>query len=307
MSGAQAPAPQIGEQFAALVAEWQSRLTPLPDKPQETADATLRTLWQLAAGQPLSLEAALAADALPPLDTTAEQRLRDLLTQRASGVPLAHLTGRQRFMGLDMLAGPAALIPRQETELLGHAALALVREQIARAGAATVIDVCTGSGNLALAIARHEPNARVHASDLSVDAVELARRNAEFLGVAQRVDLRAGDLLEPFDQPAFRAQVDVLICNPPYISSGKVESMHHEISAFEPRLAFDGGPLGVRILQRLIREAPRFLAPQGWLAFEVGEGQGPAVLRRLEVGGVFKQRRSVCDARGEIRAIVASR
>ena len=293
--------------LAALLADWRPRLTPLPDKPQETADATLRTLWQLACGRALSLEAALEAGALPPLDAAAEQRLHDLLTRRASGVPLAHLTGRQRFMGLDMLAGPAALIPRTETELLGNAALALVREQVARTGTATVIDVCTGSGNLALAIARHAPAARVQASDLSTDAVELARRNAEFLGVASRVDLRAGDLLEPFDEPAFHAQVDVLICNPPYISSGKVDTMHHEISAFEPRLAFDGGPLGVRILQRLIREAPRFLAPRGWLAFEVGEGQGPAVMRRLEVGGVFRQQRSVRDARGEIRAIVASR
>ena len=293
--------------FSALLAEWQGRLTPLPDKPHETADATLRTLWQLACGQAMSLEAALDVPLLPALDAAAEQRLHALLMQRVDGVPLAHLTGRQRFMDLDMLAGPAALIPRHETELLGRAALALVQEQIARTGSATVIDVCTGSGNLALAIARHAPQARVHASDLSEDAVALARRNAEWLNVASRVDLRAGDLLEPFDDAAFHERVDVLICNPPYISSGKVDAMHHEISAFEPRLAFDGGPLGVRILQRLIREAPRFLAPRGWLAFEVGEGQGPAVLRRLEVGGVFKERRSVLDARGEVRAIVASR
>jgi release factor glutamine methyltransferase len=295
------------QRLAELGAEWRSRLTTLPDKPQETVEATLQTLWHLAAGRPLSLEAALEIDTLPALDAAADRQLQALIEQRAGGVPLAHLTGRQRFMGQDMLAGAAALIPRAETELLGQAALALVQTRLAEVGRATVVDVCTGSGNLALAIAAHAPGAQVHASDLSDDAVELARRNAAHLGVADRVDLRVGDLLEPFDQPAFHGAVDVLICNPPYISSGKVDTMHHEISAFEPRLAFDGGPLGVRILQRLIREAPRFLAPQGWLAFEVGEGQGPAVLRRLDAGGVFVRQRSVRDARGEIRAIIASR
>lgn len=293
--------------FGEFLARLRDRLTILPDKPGETVEATLTTLWLLACGQPLSLEAAVERGALPALDAAAEQRLHALIDQRAAGTPLAHLTGRQRFMGLDMLAGPQALIPRVETELLGRAALALVSERVAQAGQALVIDVCTGSGNLALAIAQHEPKARVHASDLSEDAVALARANAAHLGVDQRVDLRAGDLLEPFDQPPFHGTVDVLICNPPYISSGKVDTMQHEISAFEPRLAFDGGPLGVRILQRLIREAPRFLAPQGWLAFEVGEGQGPAVLRRLEIGGVFKQLRPLRDAAGEIRAIVAAR
>jgi release factor glutamine methyltransferase len=293
--------------LAELCGQWQARLTTLPDKPQETVEATLRTLWHLACGQPLSLEAALALADLPALDGAADQRLRGLIERRADGVPLALLTGRQRFMGLDMLAGAAALIPRRETELLGDAALALVRTRLAEAGGARVVDVCTGSGNLALAVARHEPRAQVHASDLSADAIDLAGRNAEHLGVASRVDLRVGDLLEPFDQPAFHGAVDVLICNPPYISSGKVDTMQREISDFEPRLAFDGGPLGVRILQRLIREAPRFLAPRGWLAFEVGAGQGSAVLHRLDAGGVFRQQRSVCDAGGEIRAIVASR
>lgn len=122
-----------------------------------------------------------------------------------------------------------------------------------------------------------------------------------------RVEFHAGDLFEPFNQAGFHGQVDLLVCNPPYISSQKVDAMNGEISGFEPRLAFDGGPLGVRILQRLIREAPACLRPGGRLAFEVGPGQGPAALKRLQSSGAFTQHRSVTDARGEIRALLAFR
>jgi release factor glutamine methyltransferase len=286
--------------------ELAARLQTLPDKPQETAAATLKVLWHLAVGRPMSIEAADEAS-LPELDAPAEARLVELTTQRLSGTPLAHLSGRQRFMGLEMLAGPDALIPRRETELLGLAALELLREMARGSDELRVIDVCTGSGNLALALAHHEPRARVFAADLSEQAVALAARNAEHLGLSPRVQWRSGDLLEPFNEPAFREAVDLLVCNPPYISSQKVDTMASEISGFEPRLAFDGGPLGVRILQRLIREAPRYLKPGAWLAFEVGHGQGPAVLKRLQAGGAYAQTRSVADAQGEIRVLLASR
>jgi release factor glutamine methyltransferase len=295
-------APAFQSRCAALA----ERLQTLPDKPEETAAATLRALWHLAAGQALSVEAAQER-ALPTLAADGEQRLDDLIAQRVSGIPLAHLTGRQRFMGLELLAGKEALIPRRETELLGQAALAVLRQLAATRERVTVVDVCTGSGNLALALAQHEPKAQVFASDLSEEAVALARRNAQHLGLSDRVELRAGDLLAPLDEPRFHGAVDLLVCNPPYISSQKVPAMASEISEHEPRLAFDGGPLGVRILQRLLREAPRFLASGGWLAFEVGHGQGPAVLKRLQAQGDFGATQTVADAQGEIRAILASR
>jgi release factor glutamine methyltransferase len=284
----------------------EAKLQALPDKPEETATATLRALWQLATGNALSVEAA-GETPLPPLNREAELRLRALIAQRIGGVPLAHLTGRQRFMGLELLASGAALIPRRETELVGYAALGVLRELNAGPEPALLVDVCTGSGNLAVALAHHEPRTHVFASDLSAEAVDLARRNAHQLGLDARVEFRVGDLLEPFDEPRFHGGVDLLVCNPPYISSGKVGQMPGEISGYEPRLAFDGGALGVRILQRLIREAPRFLKADGWLAFEVGLGQGPAVLKRLQSQGDFRQHRTVTNAEGEIRAILASR
>ena len=284
----------------------QARPQTLPDKPEETAASTLRVLWHLAAGQAMSVE---AADSMPltPLDAAAEAHLAKLTAQRLSGVPLAHLSGRQRFMGLELLASKDALIPRRETELLGRAALDLLHGMAPSGRAMRVVDVCTGSGNLALSLAHHSPRAQVFAADLSADAISLARRNAEHVSLQTRVEFRVGDLMEPFNTPEFHGLVDLLVCNPPYISSQKVGAMAGEIRDFEPRLAFDGGPLGVRILQRLIREAPPYLSPGGWLAIEVGQGQGPAVLKRLQAGSAFTEHRCVADAQGEIRVLLAAR
>jgi release factor glutamine methyltransferase len=303
MSQAGAPEPPG---FHARIGELAQRLTLLPDKPQETAETTLKVLWFLAANEPMSVELAEERAGLPLLDEPAQRRLDALIARRLAGVPLAHLSGRQRFMGLEMLAGPDALIPRRETELLAGAALELLKSIAGAAGAARVIDVCTGSGNLALSLAAGEPRAKVLASDLSAEAVALARRNAEHLGLAKQIEWRVGDLLEPFDEPALHGAIDLLVCNPPYISSQRVDTLPNEIIGFEPRLAFDGGALGVRILQRLVREAPRYLRKGGWLAFEVGLGQGPAVLKRLQLSGHFSQQRSVADSHGDIRAVLAS-
>ena len=276
----------------------------LPDKPDETAINTLSALWHTAAGQPISVQRA-ATEVLPELNQAEIARLHALLRDRLNGRPLAYLTGRQQFMGVELFATADALIPREETELLGFAALSRLRGIVRERGHATVIDVCTGSGNLALALAWHEPCARVWASDLSEEAVSLARRNLALLGLADRVEFHTGDLLAPFDTPEFHGSVDLLICNPPYISSGKVEGMPPEIIAHEPRIAFDGGPLGIKFLLRLISDAPRFLREGGWLAFEIGLGQGPGILKRIEQSGIYADVSEIADKSGQIRAIMA--
>jgi release factor glutamine methyltransferase len=269
----------------------------LPDKPEETPEASLRALWLVAAGRPMSVVAAASAD-LPSLDESAVARLDELVERRIAGIPLAHLTGRQRFLDLELLAGAEALVPRRETELLAEAAIECARE----AEAPTLVDVCTGSGNVALALARHVPGARVFGADLSMEALTLARRNAERMGLA--VEFRQGDLLAPFESDEFVGRIDVLTCNPPYISSSKVGQMAEEIAGHEPRLAFDGGPLGVTILMRLVQEAPRFVKPGGWLAFEVGLGQGAALVRRLKGNAAFRDVREIADENGAVRAIL---
>jgi release factor glutamine methyltransferase len=208
-------------------------------------------------------------------------------------------------MGLELLAGPGALIPRRETEILGRAALGKLKALADERGQILALDVCTGSGNLALAYAQGEPRARVFASDLSREAVDLANRNLEFTGLGVRVEFRQGDLLAPFESEEFLGKCDLLSCNPPYISAAKVPEMHREISAFEPSLAFNGGIYGVSILIKLLKQAPRFLKPGSWLCFEVGQGQGPALAQQLRKNAAFSEVETWSNAAGEIRALSA--
>jgi release factor glutamine methyltransferase len=290
--------------FGALLAEVERFWVPLPDKPEETADGVLRALWLSAAGTPASVERA-AEMPLPALDAAAHRRLLGLLERKASGEPLAHLTGRQSFLGLELLAGPAALIPRKETEIVGRAVVAKLRQLAAERGELRVVDVCTGSGNLALACAQLVLPARVWGADLSAEAVELARRNARHCGLAARVEFAESDLFAAFETGEFLGRCDLVSCNPPYISSAKVPAMHPEISRFEPELAFNGGTFGIAVLTRFLREAPRFLKPASWLAVEIGAGQGPAIARQLARNPAFTAVETCTDASGTIRAVLA--
>jgi release factor glutamine methyltransferase len=286
--------------LAALTDSWQG----LPDKPEETPETTLKALWRTAANDRCCAARASQA-ALPPLSEAQLEQLQELVAKRTSGCPLAYLTGRQQFMGIEMLAGPEALIPRKETEILGYASLEKLTQLLEERGSATVIDVCTGAGNIVLALAHHEPGARYMASDLSPEATSLARRNAKHLGIEGRVEFRVGDLFGPFSSEEFIGQVDMITCNPPYISTNNVGDMPDEISKHEPPMAFDGGPFGVAVLSRLIREATRFLKPNSWLCFEVGRGQGEPLMSRLSEAGKFRAVQGVSDASEEVRALLA--
>ena len=287
-----------------LLAEVSQKLEILADKPEETAESTLQALWFAATGQPKSTQAAITLEK-PVLSEVQENKLRELIAQRLDGVPLAHLTGRQQFMGIELLAGPEALIPRKETEILGNAAQEIVTELAQNQEKIVLMDICTGAGNLIVSLAAKNPKIVGYAADLSEDAVSLAQRNVAFHTLEDRVEIRVGDLLAPFDTPDFHHKVDLLICNPPYISSGKVPAMADEISRHEPQLAFDGGPFGVKILYSLIKEAPRFLKPGGWLAFEVGLGQGEAMAKRMKK--IYTSVQYKTDNNGVIRVVLGQR
>lgn len=287
--------------FERHLARLEAEAEILPDHPEETPESTLRALWAAASGRPLSVTAA-AAVPLAPLTEEGERLLGALVERRVAGSPLGHLTGRQSFMGVELLAGPEALVPRVETEILGRTALDLVRAT----DGSLVVDLCTGAGNLAAAVALAAPRVTLHAADLSTAAVGLARANMVFTGVDDRVTLHDGDLFDAL--PAdLRGSVGVLICNPPYISSARVGEMAAEISEHEPRMAFDGGSLGLSIVSRLVQEAPDWLRPGGWLCFEIGLGQGAYWQKRIPRFPGWEVVEPVEDDEGNIRVITARR
>jgi release factor glutamine methyltransferase len=196
--------------------------------------------------------------------------------------------GRQTFLGVELLCGPGALVPRPETELLGRTAIARVQE----AGPAPrVVDVCCGAGNLACAIATHVPGARVWATDLTDGCVSWTRRNVDQLGLGGRVTVCQGDLFGGLAGEALEGTVDVVVCNPPYISTGRLAADRATLLDHEPREAFDGGPYGLTIHQRVLKEALPLLKPGGWLLFEIGEGQDRQI-------GLLFQRARVYEAIG---------
>jgi release factor glutamine methyltransferase len=220
-------------------------------------------------------------------DPRSDVRALEMADARASGKPLPYVTGRELFMGVELLADPGALVPRKETEILGHGALRRLKDAAAvRLGQPLhVIDMCCGAGNLACALAIHLPQARVWASDLTDGCVSLARRNAERLGLRDRVHVAQGDLFAGLAGLALEGTMDAVVCNPPYISTGKLESERAPLLEQEPREAFDGGPYGLSIHQRVIKDALPYLKPGAWLMFEFGLGQH----RQLEL--LFKRAR----------------
>jgi len=286
-----------------MVLRYVERIIPLPDKPEETIESVIRALWLCSAGIPASAGRA-ARLPLPALTEAQQKTLAGLLEQRAHGTPLAHLTGRQQFMGLEFLCNSKALIPRKETEILGYAAFALLDEKILPSTLAPqVLDLCTGSGNLACAIAGRVPSAILYAADLSPEAVALALANAHQLGCADRVRGFTGDLFGPFEAEPYHRFFDLIVCNPPYITSAKLPSLNPEIFAHEPGMAFDAGPFGLAILSRLIQDATRFLKPGGWLVFESGLGQGQGLLRRVSKDIQYVNTQGLKDDKGNVRVI----
>jgi release factor glutamine methyltransferase len=207
-------------------------------------------------------------DELPPDATAAFDAL---LRRRLAHEPTAYIVGHREFYGLEFDVTPAAIIPRPETETLVELVLDFVRER--RLSAPTIADIGVGCGAIAVALAVSLPEAAVIAVDVSPDALALARRNAERHSVAGRIDFREGDLLSPLD-----AHADAIAANLPYVRRGDLEASPPEVREHEPRQGLDGGPDGLRLIERLLRDAPAYLKPGGALFAEIGEEQGEAAL-----------------------------
>jgi release factor glutamine methyltransferase len=292
--------------FAGIKNDFNSKLHFLSDKPEENVDSTLKACWFAASGSPKSAEKAVKSH-LPELSENQIKILHELIEQRLNNVPLAHITGRQNFMGIELLCDSRALIPRKETEILGRKAIDISLDLTKSKQFINVMDICCGAGNLGLAVAFYNPDVEVFATDLSHEAIELTKDNISFLSLNQRVHAKQGDLFSAFETSEFFENNDLIICNPPYISSAKVTKLNSEIIGHEPSLAFDGGMFGTKIIQRLIIEALKYLTKNGWLLFEVGVGQGEFILRLIEESNNYIQINSVSDMQGNIRVIIAQK
>jgi release factor glutamine methyltransferase len=192
-----------------------------------------------------------------------------LLTRRLAHEPAAYIVGQREFYGLDLETTPAALIPRPETELLVEKAIACACHH----ERPLIVDVGTGNGAIAVALAVHLPQAALVAIDVSREALALAVRNAQRHGVENRISFLQADLLAPLAQPA-----DIMAANLPYVCSADWEALPPEIGEHEPRAALDGGPDGLREIERLLEQAPSRLRPGGSLLVELGPPQAVAAL-----------------------------
>ena len=228
-------------------------------------------------------------------------RALGLAEQRAAGAPLGYVLGKVRFLGVELAAAPGVLAPRPDTELVALRALQLLAALSADGRGLKVIDMCCGAGNLACALASALAGLEVLASDLTEGSVALTRRNVTRLGLAGRVQVERGDLFAPFDGKGLEGGTQVVVCNPPYISTSRIEGDRASLLKNEPREAFDGGPYGLTIHARVIAEAQPFLRAGGWLVCEIGTGQGRQVRRLLERARCYTDVELVTDGGGEPR------
>jgi len=221
----------------------------------------------------------LIVDAERPLEKTELGRYRELYTRRRAGEPIAYLLGVREFYGRPFRVDKRVLIPRPDTETLVEVALARSRHLDL---SARVLDLCTGSGCVAISLAKERPTTCVLGLDISQDAVVVARENVVRLG-AVNCAIGVSDLFHALE--GRNALFDVITANPPYIPDAEIADLQVDIRDFEPRLALSGGADGLEVVRKIIHEAPRYLAPSGLLAFELMSGQAPEVSALLEARG----------------------
>jgi release factor glutamine methyltransferase len=241
---------------------------------------------------------ALYMDLDRPLAPSELDAIRALVKRRRGREPIAYIVGVREFWKRDFAVSPAVLVPRPDTEILVSEALArLPIEQEAR-----VLDLCTGSGILAITLAAERPLVRAIGTDLSPEALTIATQNAARHGVADRVDLRLGDLAMPVRD---EAPFDVIVSNPPYIPTREVDALMPEVSRHEPRMALDGGEDGFAFHRRLVSEAAPRLVPGGSLLVEVGQGQAEALVGAFAADGRYEPAGVAVDYGGVARVEVA--
>lgn len=239
-------------------------------------------------------------DALDEQDRSA---FNELVLRRTTREPVQHIIGKQEFWGLEFIVSRSALIPRPETELVVESALKELRDS----ASPLLVDLCTGSGCIAISLAKELRAARVFATDKSDQALMVARENARANGVSEHIRFFEGDLFGPLDELDIHGNVDVITANPPYIRSLDLKTLQPEVRDFEPELALIAGPEGTELAERIIRTAPVYLKQGGSLIMEMGIGQAQALSRIILEAGAYESPVVLKDLAGIERVIAAKR
>jgi release factor glutamine methyltransferase len=213
-----------------------------------------------------------------PLRPDELAKVRALVVRRRKREPVAYIVGEREFYRRSFEVTPAVLIPRPDTETLIERAL----ELLPAGSPARVLDLCTGSGAIAVTLAAERPETHVIATDLSAAALDVARRNAARHGVSERCEFLEGDLFAPLSAAG---RFELIVANPPYIPEAEIEALQAEIKQYEPRLALASGSEGLTHLERLCAQTGAFLEPGGAVLFEVGQRQAEPVRALLEAAG----------------------
>lgn len=285
-SAVEKPEPASLDWSVARVLTWATR--DLDKRGHESA----RLEAELLLGETLRLDRVqLILQHERPLTRDELNRFKEMFLRRRRQEPVAYILGRREFYGLPIRVDSRVLVPRPDTEFLVEVALERTRT---RDMYGALLDLCTGSGCVALAFAKHRPTWKIALSDISPDALEVAEANAIRLGVARHLEFLLGDVFEPLD-PGRR--FDLITANPPYIPAEELSALASDIREFEPRQALDGGGDGLVVVRRIVEQAPRWLLPGGVLACEIGHDQSEkvaelfdkhgfsAIDRRLDYGG----------------------
>jgi len=239
------------------------------------------------------------SDAQSPEPDGFDRRYSALVDRRATREPLAYIVGTREFWGLDFEVTPAVLIPRPSTELIVESVLERFPDRHAEL---RIADICTGCGCVAVALAHERPAARLTATDISRDALQVAARNAARHGVTERIDFRHGDLVD-----AIAGTFDAIVANPPYVLDGSGPGLQPEVRDHEPALALYGGADGLSLVTRLVADAPARLRPGGWFVFEFGFGQDVEIEELLGAADALELVDTRRDLDGIARTVVARR
>lgn len=222
------------------------------------------------------------------------QQFMNFVERRIKREPSQYIIGEQEFWGLAFRVTPDVLIPRPETELLVEEAIKIVSSKnkkalplTAHCSSLTILDLCAGSGCIAIALAKEIPACKIYAADISERALAVARENAEGHCVADRITFLQGDLLEPINGMNIKA--DIIVSNPPYISKKMMEGLEPEVKDYEPAAALYGGDDGLDFYRRIVSEAPKYLTAGGCLMFEMGYGQAEEIKKLIEQNKAFER------------------